>query len=278
MALLECPLCTFAVLPSDDYVLQLHFEQEHTEDSPFRIQDDPEPLPKPPPAKASSASTQHVDTDTPSSFDDENNVLCPEPNCGELVLLSDFNDHLDLHAAETLSFDEATGKYRTQQPPDIHKQQQPLDDSIIDTTSSIMGTSKEPSFLEQGFHSSSAAPPTGPRRSGDDGRRLKKKSRARGNSSASEKSTLSRSIAAFNPFSKAKAKPVHETARLGVRISLSSSCLRTDRITACRARPSRLGRAHAPLAARPTQGRPQDHRRQPHRPRRPSHQTGSRSE
>lgn len=211
MALLGCPLCTFAVLPSDNYVLQLHFEQEHTEDSPFCIQDDPEPLPKPLPAKASSARP-HVDTDTPSESDDENNVLCPEPNCGELVLLSDFNDHLDLHAAETLSFDEATGKYRTQQPADIHTQQ-PLDDSI-DTTSSNMGTSKEPSFLEQGFHAA-ALPPTGPRRSGDDGRRLKKKPRARGNSSASEKSTLSRSIAAFNPFSKVKAKPVHETARLG---------------------------------------------------------------
>ena len=45
MDTLHCPMCEFAVPQSDDYVLQLHFEQIHTEDSPFRIEDDPEPLP-----------------------------------------------------------------------------------------------------------------------------------------------------------------------------------------------------------------------------------------
>jgi hypothetical protein len=28
--LLECPMCDFTVLPVDDYILQLHFEQVHT--------------------------------------------------------------------------------------------------------------------------------------------------------------------------------------------------------------------------------------------------------
>ena len=55
MELLDCPLCDFAVLPADDYALQLHFEQEHTEDSPFVVKDDPEPLP--PLASSSTAST-----------------------------------------------------------------------------------------------------------------------------------------------------------------------------------------------------------------------------
>jgi hypothetical protein len=109
---LECPLCDFTVLPSDDYVLRLHFEQLHTTDSPFIIQDDPEPLPPPLPARPSSTrSDKHTDRTTPAPDEIENSVYCPASDCGELVSLVDFNDHLDYHAAESLSFDEATGEY-----------------------------------------------------------------------------------------------------------------------------------------------------------------------
>jgi len=108
---LECPLCVFTVLPSDDYVLQLHFEQLHTKDSPFIIEDDPEPLPPPLPARPSSQSTANTERDTPAADEIDNSVFCPAPDCGELIPLIDFNDHLDYHAAESLSFDETTGEY-----------------------------------------------------------------------------------------------------------------------------------------------------------------------
>ena len=102
---LECPLCDFTVLPSDDYVLRLHFEQLHTTDSPFIIEDDPEPLPPPLPPRP--------DRDSAPASDDEaeNSVFCSVPDCGELVSLEELNEHLDYHAAESLSFDETTGEY-----------------------------------------------------------------------------------------------------------------------------------------------------------------------
>jgi hypothetical protein len=217
MALLECPLCPFSVIHADNYVLQLHFEQVHTEDSPFRIENDPEQLPPPLPPRPSSQQSTHVDEATPSYTGDENNVLCPEPDCGEVVLLSDFNEHLDLHAAATLSFDEATGKYHSQRPSNIDIDKQASNST---TNNMNMGTSKEPSLLEQNFNT---AGPPGARRHEDDARKLKKKStRGRGYSTGSEKSTLSRSIAAFNPFTRTKTvKAPHTTARLGVCIALA---------------------------------------------------------
>jgi hypothetical protein len=111
MELLECPMCDFTISSKDhgDYILQLHFEQVHTTDSPFMIEDDPEPLPPSTPLSPSSRRRHAVDA--PSSDDsdeEESTVVCPEPKCGEVVSLSDFNDHLDYHTAETLSFDEAS--------------------------------------------------------------------------------------------------------------------------------------------------------------------------
>lgn len=197
--LLECPLCEYKVLPTDDYVLQLHFEQVHTDDSPFIIEDDPEPLPPPLPPRPSPRGPKREededeDEDVPAGY-----VLCPQEECGEVVLLIDFNDHLDLHASETLSFDESTGQYHSKQQTD-------------------MGYPNEPSFSErQNFNT--ALPDV--LRQHDDGKhhKLKKKThhRSRNDSSGSEKSTLSRSIMSFNPFSKFSKpiKPPQSPTRLG---------------------------------------------------------------
>jgi hypothetical protein len=205
ITLLECPLCDFSVLPSDDYVLQLHFEQVHTDDSPFRIHDDPEQLPPSLPPRPSSQQPQHVDEGVASDSEDEDSVLCPESDCGEIVPLSDFNDHLDLHAAETLSFDDTTGKYHSRQPTNMKAL------SNNNHTSNL----HDPSFLEQNFDT---AIPEALRRNDDPGRKLKKKiERGRGDSTGSEKSTLARSIAAFNPFSRGKlVKGPKNSVRLGV--------------------------------------------------------------
>jgi hypothetical protein len=204
---LECPLCDFAVLPSDDYVLQLHFEQVHTTDSPFVIEDDPEPLPPPLPARpCSTQSSDHTSRDTPSSDEDENTVSCPSPDCGELIPLIDFNDHLDYHAAESLSFDETTGQYHSKRLETMHS-----GDGAAHTKTS----SKTP-FLEQ---SSSTDTVDSRRRYDDAGRKRKKKpQRDRSDTTSSEKSTLSRSILAFNPFAKSnrKIKPPASDCRLGV--------------------------------------------------------------
>jgi hypothetical protein len=214
--LLECPMCDFTVLPTDDYILQLHFEQVHTTDSPFKIDDDVEPpLPT---ASQSLAKRKHAgDTPDTTSSDDEdeereNTVTCPEPDCGEVVLLTDFNDHLDFHAAESLSYDETTGRYHshhssaTMQSLSTHQPNRPSAKNML---SEYHFTTDLPNALK---------------RHDDHGSKLKKHGhRKRSNTSSSEKSTLSRSILTFNPFTKLdkSVKPPNKSARLGVSASLS---------------------------------------------------------
>jgi hypothetical protein len=246
MDLLTCPSCEFAVLPSDEYVLQLHFEQVHVEDSPFKIQDDTQVSPPRLPPRPSSNRSKHVDDpsedvenpeylpslpfrpspmfarSTPSDTEDDNSVMCPEPDCGELILLSDFNEHLDYHAAETLSFDETTGKYCTHQSTNMHDYYSPTNST----------THSKPSFLEHNFN---AALPDALRRN-DSTRKLKKTTtRGRGDSSGSEKSTLSRSMASFIGLTRSykQVKPPPIKGKLGVSF-LNPSCP-----TACSSSPER---------------------------------------
>lgn len=207
--LLTCPLCDFTVHHKDDYVLQLHFEQVHTTDSPFRIEGDPGPAPPPLPKRPSSALSANDDqTSLASSQDEGNTVMCPEPDCGETVLLNEFNDHLDYHAAETLSFDETTRKYHSRKRSKMHSSR---------VKKSHAG-STGPSFHEQDH---SAETPEETRRHHDGRRRTEKKPRrGRSDTASSEKSTLSRTMETFNPFSKAdkKVKPPSSSCRLGVSI------------------------------------------------------------
>jgi hypothetical protein len=201
-ALLECPMCDFTVLPTDDYILQLHFEQMHTTDSPFRIEDDTEsPPPALPPPRPDSKRKSVADT--PSSDEEENTVTCPEPDCGEAVLLTDFNDHLDFHAAESLSFDETTGKYHSHHSS---------------ATMQGLATHRPQRGYTQDEYTSTIDLPETLKKHESHGHKLKKRShRNRSNTNSSEKSTLSRSIVTFNPFAKMDKtiKPPSKSARLG---------------------------------------------------------------
>lgn len=205
MALLECPMCEFAVLPTDDYILQLHFEQVHTTDSPFKIDDDPEPLLQNP-----SLKREHM-ADTPSSDEEASTATCPYPDCGETVLLTDLNDHLDYHAAETLSFDETTGKYHS------HCSSATMPDTVIPQR---QGTPHPKDLYSE--HSFAASISEGSKDQDGHHRRHKKhRRRPRSHTVGSEKSTLSRSIISCNPFTKPEkaVKPPSKSARLGVSIS-----------------------------------------------------------
>jgi hypothetical protein len=212
--LLECPMCDFTVLPTDDYVLQLHFEQVHTTDSPFIIHDDPEPLPPALPSRPSS-SRKHV-RDTTSSEEEEDTVVCSEPDCGEAVLLVDFNDHLDYHAAESLSFDETTGKYHS------HHSSSNMNYSPAAHKSPRSSSTTSYTHSDFDIDSSGAA-----KSSNGHARQTRKKThRDRRGTDASEKSTLSRSIISFNPFanSEKSSKPPSKSARLGVSTFLLNTC------------------------------------------------------
>lgn len=194
--LLACPMCSFAVLPSDSYVLELHFEQVHTTDSPFKIEDDPEPLPS---SGILTPATSSKDKDAASDDDDGNWTQCPEPDCCEEVLLSELTEHLDFHAAERLNFD-----------PEAANENQPGKMQTLTEEST-------PSFLEQNF---SSELPDALRNHRHQSNKVRK--RNRGNSSGSEKSTLSRSILSFNPFA-FKANKIIKPPANSVRLGVSSS-------------------------------------------------------
>jgi hypothetical protein len=202
-ALLECPMCDFTVLPSDEYVLRLHFEQLHTTDSPFKTEDDHQPQP---PSLSRSSSNRKHGRDTPSFDDEEGTVVCPDPDCGEVIPLTDFNEHLDYHAAETLSFDETTGKYHSHHSSTTMQ-------TLAPDNHSHTSLSKD-SYQENDFTTDL---PEAPRRH-DGHRRKTKKHRERRNTSSSDKTTLSRSILSFNPFTKndKSVKPPNNSGRLGV--------------------------------------------------------------
>jgi len=197
-------MCDFTVLPSDDYVLQLHFEQVHTTDSPFLIHDDSTKLLSVPPQPS------YDFRDTPSSDEEEEEtVACPEPGCGEVVLLIDFNEHLDYHSAESLSFDD-TGNY-------THHSSATMQGSSTANSSSHTRHPKT-DFSESNVSTKVAEA------SKHGGPHKLKKHRNRGRR-GSEKSTLSRSINAFNPFAKfdKTVKPPVKSARLGVSVCLCYS-------------------------------------------------------
>lgn len=211
-------MCDFTVHPKNNYALQLHFEQVHTTDSPFVIKDDPEPLPPSLPPRPASSHTDAEDTSSSDSTDDsddsddseqeERTVKCPEPGCGELVPLSDYNDHIDYHNAETLSFDENTPKYRS------HHSSATMQSSSTSHRSHrrrAKSTSVEHHMSTDG---SDALKKT-------EGRSRKPKKhghRHRRDSNDSQKSTIGRSILGFNPFAKPDkaVKPPIKSARLGV--------------------------------------------------------------
>lgn len=240
--LLECPMCQFTVLPKDDYILQLHFEQVHTTDSPFIIKDDPEPLPPSLPPRPSSKPED--DGDTPSSDDsdqEDSSVVCPETSCAEVVPLSDFNDHLDYHNAESLSFDETSGKYHS------HHSSTDMQSSASTRRSHASRTKGKSVEHTLDTESSEAM-----KRSEGHGRKVKKHAhRHRRDTDDGKKSTIGRSIMGFNPFAKPDktVKPPAKSARLGVCIS-SMALTPWLILLGIRTGPPCLGKAHAEVATR----------------------------
>lgn len=107
--LFDCGL-TFSSLET----LHLHIELDHREDndvSPFLAR----PTTPPVPTSSRDSYVPPLPTRPPPQvpiYDEESQgsrepkaepfTLCPEPHCGEQILLIDLNEHLDLHEAEKL--------------------------------------------------------------------------------------------------------------------------------------------------------------------------------
>src|SRR5579871_1525187 len=110
-----CPFSCGKVFSGNDWyqLALLHIEEEHTEGSPFVVREDGA-LSEGEEGDAEhsrQSTTRSKEVDNESTGSEEENdqyVLCPEESCGEMVLLIEYTDHLDLHQAENAIFDDST--------------------------------------------------------------------------------------------------------------------------------------------------------------------------
>lgn len=91
MTHVRCPFCNS--IQGDEYIIQLHIEEFHTEDSPF--------VPQRGEASTSAHGT-HASLSS-QSMPDDLWTKCTRRGCGEYIQLSAIDEHLDFHAAADLS-------------------------------------------------------------------------------------------------------------------------------------------------------------------------------
>lgn len=112
-AVRECPFfCGKAFSKNEWYQLALHIEEDHTEDSPFVAREAGAPSEgeegNVEHSGPSTTSSKEVDNESTDSEEEKDEcVLCPEEGCGEVVLLIEYADHLDLHQAENAILDDS---------------------------------------------------------------------------------------------------------------------------------------------------------------------------
>jgi zinc finger-containing ubiquitin peptidase 1 len=106
---ISCPFCGFK--GEEEYLIQLHIEEHHTEDSPFVVNETPYKTeirtpalpPRPGSGLHSAASSRQPSDDNPW-------VKCTRPACGEYVHISDIQEHLEFHEAAAVSDDDGERK------------------------------------------------------------------------------------------------------------------------------------------------------------------------
>ncbi|KAI9661652.1 MAG: hypothetical protein M1821_008890 [Bathelium mastoideum] len=93
---LECPFCGYET--DDAYIISLHVEELHTDDSPFQVRDVSSSAPLPSQHRQAPSTCHASIQESQGGW-----VQCPHEDCGEEVLLEEVNEHLDLHVAEKIS-------------------------------------------------------------------------------------------------------------------------------------------------------------------------------
>lgn len=195
-------------------MLMLHVEERHTDDSPFVVREGPEAA-----AQLTPSPGRHDTSSYPQKAPAENDVddnewmLCPNPECGEQVQIEDLNEHLDLHYAEGIlesQQHQATAHSISASPYATSQSSKRTNGKMRENTPSIASE-----------HSFSAADSSfsSPGRTDGGSRRHHRKSRPRSNS---DKSTITRTIRDVlipDGGKKLKSKKSgSRSARLGVRI------------------------------------------------------------
>ncbi|KAK1057483.1 hypothetical protein LTR33_013628, partial [Friedmanniomyces endolithicus] len=94
MAEIQCPFCD--ICSTEPFVIQAHIEEDHAE--------------SPTTSNVDAAQATHFSQLTPpqraahpAAEDEEQWTKCTRPRCGEYVLLSDIDEHLEMHASLDIS-------------------------------------------------------------------------------------------------------------------------------------------------------------------------------
>ncbi|KAK1822865.1 hypothetical protein LTR12_002790 [Friedmanniomyces endolithicus] len=94
MAEIQCPFCD--ICSTEPFVIQAHIEEDHAE--------------SPTTSNVDAAQAKHLSQLTPpqraahpAAEDEEQWTKCTRPRCGENVLLSDIDEHLEMHASLDIS-------------------------------------------------------------------------------------------------------------------------------------------------------------------------------
>lgn len=180
---LECPFCPYT--EKESYMLMLHVEERHIDDSPFVVREGPDAG-----AQLTPSPGRHDTSSYPQKAPAENDVddewmLCPNPECGEQVQIEDLNEHLDLHYAEGIlesQQHQATAHSNSASPYATSQSSKRTNGKMRENTPSIASE-----------HSFSAADSSfsSPGRTDGGSRCHHRKSRPRSNS---DKSTITRTI------------------------------------------------------------------------------------
>lgn len=91
MADVRCPFCNS--IEGNEYIIQLHIEEFHTEDSPF----------VPNHGEASTSSARPRASHSKDFMPEDLWTKCTRKGCGEYVQISAIDEHLDFHTAAELS-------------------------------------------------------------------------------------------------------------------------------------------------------------------------------
>ncbi|TKA38190.1 hypothetical protein B0A54_09130 [Friedmanniomyces endolithicus] len=108
MAEIQCPFCD--ICSTEPFVIHAHIEEDHAECPTISNIDAAS-------AKHLSQSNLPQITAPPATEDDEQWTKCTRPRCGEYVLLSDIDEHLEMHVSLDIS-DAALSASHARSPKD----------------------------------------------------------------------------------------------------------------------------------------------------------------
>ncbi len=188
-----CPFCGYT--DDDTYILMLHVETLHSEgESPFVVREHDEPNPTVNGALGATGglrSQSGVDDIPRSSYgtssrtmepaidphpgklngmaamgstdEDQGNgddyVICPEADCGEAILLTELDEHIEMHAAEKITGDEPLERERSKHGRRRSRDKEP---SISGSNASLQRSSRNRPHSAKSSHSLQATTRTSP--------------------------------------------------------------------------------------------------------------------